>query len=166
MEHKEIDKIINSQIDLNKNNSNSVNYRIQILNSLLSAINSNEVKIYNALKKDLNKHEFESFLSEVLLVKREIKLFTRKLKKWSKRKKVKGSIFNFPSRNYLVPEPYGNVLIITPWNYPFQLSLTPLIGAVAAGNSVIIKPSELAPNTSSVLNELISSVFPKICLCN
>ena len=84
MERKEIDKIINSQIEFNKTNSNSVNYRIQILNSLLNTINKNEDKIYDALKKDLNKHEFESFLSEVLLVKREIKLFTRKLKKYQK----------------------------------------------------------------------------------
>ena len=88
-------------------------------------------------------------------------LFVRKLKKWSKKKKVKGSIFNWPSSNYLIPEPYGQVLIITPWNYPFQLSLTPLIGAVGSGNTVIIKPSELAPNTSSVLNELICNVFPQ-----
>jgi len=161
MDNKEIDIIINSQKEFNKTNSNSVNYRIQILNSLLKEISKTEDKIYEALKKDLNKHEFESFLSEVLLVKREIKLFLRKLRKWSKMKKVKGSIFNFPSSNYLIPEPYGQVLIITPWNYPFQLSLTPLIGAVGAGNSVIIKPSELAPNTSSVLKELIFNVFPQ-----
>ena len=161
MDNKEIDIIINSQKEFNKTNSNSVNYRIQILNSLLKEINKTENKIYDALKKDLNKHEFESFLSEVLLVKREIKLFLRKLRKWSKMKKVNGSIFNFPSSNYLIPEPYGQVLIITPWNYPFQLSLTPLIGAVGAGNSVIIKPSELAPNTSSVLKELIFNVFPQ-----
>ena len=134
-------------------------------NSLLKSIDRNEEKIYDALKKDLNKHEFESFLSEILLVKREIKLFTNKLNRWSKKKKVRGSIFNFPSKNYLVPEPYGNVLIITPWNYPFQLSLTPLIGAIAAGNSVIIKPSELAPNTSSVLKDLIESVFPRNLAC-
>ena len=165
MEHKEIDNIINSQIKFNKSNSNSVNYRIQILNSLLKSIEENEEKIYDALKKDLNKHEFESFLSEILLVKREIKLFTKKLKKWSKKKRVRGSIFNFPSKNYLVPEPYGNVLIITPWNYPFQLSLTPLIGAIAAGNTVVIKPSELAPNTSTVLRDLIESVFPRNLAC-
>ena len=165
MEYKVIDNIINSQVNFTKSNSNSVNYRIQILNSLLKSIDKNEEKIYSALKKDLNKHEFESFLSEILLVKREIKLFTKKLKNWSKKRKVSGSIFNFPSKNYLIPEPYGNVLIITPWNYPFQLSLTPLIGAIAAGNSVIIKPSELAPNTSSVLNELIESVFPRNLAC-
>jgi len=161
MKYKEIDYIINSQIKFTKTNSNSVNYRIQILNSLLKTISKNESKIYDALKKDLNKHEFESFLSEVLLVKQEIKLFTKKLKRWSRKKRVSGSIFNFPSKNYLIPEPYGNTLIITPWNYPFQLSLTPLIGAVAAGNTVIIKPSELAPNTSSVLKELVEAVFPQ-----
>ena len=105
------------------------------------------------------------FYPRYFLVKREIKLFTNKLNRWSKKKKVRGSIFNFPSKNYLVPEPYGNVLIITPWNYPFQLSLTPLIGAIAAGNSVIIKPSELAPNTSTVLKDLIESVFPRNLAC-
>ena len=160
MDYKDIDKVIESQVKFVKENSNSVDYRIQILNSLLDSIKENESKIYDALKEDLNKHEFESFLTEILLVKKEIKLFTKKLKSWSKKKRVKGSILNFPSKNYLIPEPYGNVLIITPWNYPFQLSLTPLIGAIAAGNVVIIKPSELAPSTSRVLKELIHSVFP------
>ena len=161
MDYKDIDKVIESQVKFVKENSNSVDYRIQILNSLLDSIKENESKIYDALKEDLNKHEFESFLTEILLVKKEIKLFTKKLKSWSKKKRVKGSILNFPSKNYLIPEPYGNVLIITPWNYPFQLSLTPLIGAIAAGNVVIIKPSELAPSTSRVLKELIHSVFPR-----
>ena len=161
MDYKDIDKVIESQVKFIKENSNSVNNRIQILNSLFISIKQNESKIYDALKEDLNKHEFESFLSEILLVKKEIKLFVRKLKNWSKKRKVKGSILNFPSHNYLIPEPYGNVLIITPWNYPFQLSLTPLIGAIAAGNAVVIKPSELAPATSKVLKELIDSVFPQ-----
>ena len=161
MDFKDIDKVIESQVKFVKDNSNSVSNRIQILNSLLISIKHNESKIYEALKQDLNKHEFESFLSEILLVKKEIKLFVRKLRSWSKKKRVSGSILNFPSGNYLIPEPYGNVLIITPWNYPFQLSLTPLIGAIAAGNAVIIKPSELAPATSRVLKELIDSVFPQ-----
>ncbi len=161
MNYKDIDKVIESQVKFIKENSNSVNNRIQILNSLLISIKQNESKIYDALKQDLNKHEFESFLSEILLVKKEIKLFVKKLKNWSKKKRVKGSILNFPSQNYLIPEPYGNVLIITPWNYPFQLSLTPLIGAIAAGNAVVIKPSELAPATSNILKGLIDSVFPQ-----
>ena len=160
MDYKDLDTVIESQVKFVKENSNSVSNRVNILNSLLLAIKHNESKIYRALKEDLNKHEFESFLTEILLVKKEIKLFIRKLKNWSKKKKVKGSILNFPSQNYLIPEPYGNVLIITPWNYPFQLSLTPLIGAIAAGNAVVIKPSELAPSTSRVLKELIDSVFP------
>ena len=160
MDYKDLDTVIESQVKFVKENSNSISNRVNILNSLLLAIKHNESKIYRALKEDLNKHEFESFLTEILLVKKEIKLFIRKLKNWSKKKRVKGSILNFPSQNYLIPEPYGNVLIITPWNYPFQLSLTPLIGAIAAGNAVVIKPSELAPSTSRVLKELIDSVFP------
>ena len=160
MDYKDLDTVIESQVKFVKENSNSISNRVNLLNSLLLAIKHNESKIYRALKEDLNKHEFESFLTEILLVKKEIKLFIRKLKNWSKKKRVKGSILNFPSQNYLIPEPYGNVLIITPWNYPFQLSLTPLIGAIAAGNAVVIKPSELAPSTSRVLKELIDSVFP------
>ena len=112
MDFKDIDKVIESQVKFVKDNSNSVSNRIQILNSLLISIKQNESKIYEALKQDLNKHEFESFLSEILLVKKEIKLFIRKLRSWSKKKTVSGSILNFPSRNYLIPEPYGNVLIM------------------------------------------------------
>ena len=86
MDYKDIDKVIESQVKFVKDNSNSVSNRIQILNSLLISIKHNESKIYEALKQDLNKHEFESFLSETLLVKKEIKLFVRKLRSWSKKK--------------------------------------------------------------------------------
>ena len=96
-----------------------------------------------------------------MLVNKELDIMIKNLKKWSKPKRIPSSLINFPSKDYLIPEPYGNVLMISPWNYPFQLSLTPLIGAVAAGNTVVLKPSESAPNTSKIINEIIDTVFPE-----
>ena len=93
MHYKDIDKVIISQEKFVRENSNSVSNRIQILNSLLISIKHNESKIYEALKQDLNKHEFESFLSEIFLVKKEIKLFVKKLRTWSKKKRVKALFF-------------------------------------------------------------------------
>ena len=161
MDESKINDIINSQKDFLDSNSNSLNSRVLLLKKLLINIKLFEEEIYEALSKDLSKAKFESFLTEILLVEKEIKLFIKKINKWSKDKKVKASILNFPSKNYLKPEPYGRVLIITPWNYPFQLSLTPLIGAFSSGNTVVIKPSELAPNTSAVLSRLIKETFPE-----
>jgi aldehyde dehydrogenase (NAD+) len=161
MDISKINDIINSQKDFLNKNSNTISSRILLLKKLLLNIKIFEDEIYEALSKDLRKAKFESFITEILLVEKEIKLFIKNLSKWSKDKKVKESILNFPSKNYLKPEPYGKVLIITPWNYPFQLSLTPLIGAFSSGNTVVIKPSELAPNTSSVLNRLIRETFPE-----
>ena len=161
MDISKINDIINSQKDFLNKNSNTISSRILLLKKLLLNIKIFEDEIYEALSKDLRKAKFESFITEILLVEKEIKLFIKNLSKWSKDKKVKASILNFPSKNYLKPEPYGKVLIITPWNYPFQLSLTPLIGAFSSGNTVVIKPSELAPNTSSVLNRLIRETFPE-----
>ena len=161
MDISKINDIINSQKDFLNKNSNTISSRILLLKKLLLNMQIFEDEIYQALSKDLSKAKFESFLTEILLVEKEIKLFIKNLSKWSKDKKVKPSILNFPSKNYLKPEPYGKVLIITPWNYPLQLSLTPLIGAFSSGNTVIIKPSELAPNTSSVLNRLIRETFPE-----
>ena len=161
METSKINDIISSQKYFLDSKSNTIESRIVLLKKLLTNIKLFEEEIYEALSKDLNKAKFESFLTEILLVEKEIKLFIKNLHRWSKDKKVKASILNFPSKNYLKPEPYGKVLIITPWNYPFQLSLTPLIGAFSSGNTVIIKPSELAPNTSSVLGQLIRETFPE-----
>jgi hypothetical protein len=128
---------------------------------LLLAVEENESAILEALKADLNKHATEAYISEISLVKGEIKFALKNLKKWTKVKKVKTPIIHWPSKSYLYSEPYGVVLIIAPWNYPFQLSFSPLVGAIAAGNCAIVKPSEFAKATSSVVNKLISSTFNK-----
>ena len=139
----------------------NVKKRIDYLKKLKKVLKEESQNIFDALYKDLKKSDFEAFTSETMLVNKELNIMINNLKQWSKPKRISSSLINFPSKDYLIPEPYGNILIISPWNYPFQLSLTPLIGAVAAGNTVILKPSESAPNTSKVIDEIISSIFPE-----
>ena len=94
------------------------------------------------------------------MVQKEIDAFIKNLKEWAAPKRVSGSLLNFPSQDFLLSEPYGTVLMISPWNYPFQLTMVPLVGAVGAGNTVVLKPSESAPHTSKVLIDILSAVFP------
>ncbi|MCF7560835.1 aldehyde dehydrogenase [Sabulilitoribacter multivorans] len=138
-----------------------VSFRLSLLKKLKSEIISNEKDIMDALYKDFKKSKFETFLSEYALVKSSLSLTIKNLKKWSKPKRIWPSILTFPSSDYIYKEPYGNVLIIAPWNYPFLLALEPLVMAVAAGNTVVLKPSELTSNTSKILTKIISNTFPK-----
>ena len=137
----------------------TTNFRIKALKALKSEIDSKESEIHNALYKDLKKSTFESMTSETVLVEKEISLMIKMLPLWSRPRRVKSSLINFPSRDFIKPEPYGVTLMISPWNYPFQLAITPLIGAVAAGNTVILKPSEHAPNTAGIIKEIIENIF-------
>lgn len=134
-------------------------FRLEQLRKLQTAIKAYEPSIMEALKLDLNKNEFESFASEIGILLEELFLALKHLPKWSKPKKVKTPFTHLGASSYSYPEPYGRALIIAPWNYPFQLAIAPLIGAMAAGNCAVIKPSELAPNTSSVLARMISETF-------
>lgn len=136
-----------------------VNYRINALRKLKTVIKRKEDDVYKALASDLGKSEFEAFLTEFQVITGELDKYIKKTKSWSKPRKIWPSIFNFPSRARRYPEPYGNVLIISPWNYPFQLAMAPLIGAVAAGNTVTLKPSEFSTATSQLLQEIIDEVF-------
>lgn len=135
------------------------NFRIMMLKKLKNVIYDNENIIYDALKKDLNKSEYESYMTEISMVYTEINYFLKNLKKLMKPRKVKTPITVFPANGYLYQEPYGNVLIIGPWNYPLQLTLAPLVGAIAGGNTAIIKTSELSPNTSMVIEKIIKEAF-------
>ena len=138
-----------------------INYRKQCLIKLLHAIEENENEIANALYKDFKKSEFEAYLTETFIVISELKHIIKNINKWAKPKMVLPSILNFPSLDYVYKEPYGKVLIISPWNYPFQLAVSPAIAAIAAGNSVTIKPSELTPNTSALIAKIFSNLFEK-----
>lgn len=139
----------------------NIKFRKECLIRLLFSIEENEARIIEALYKDFKKPEFEAVLTETNYVISDLKHTIKNLKCWSKPKRVLPSILNFPSTDFIYSEPYGKVLIIAPWNYPFQLALCPLIAAVAAGNSVVLKPSELTPNTSAIIDEIISKVFSK-----
>ena len=136
-----------------------IKYRIYYLKKLQEAILKKEKDILNALNKDLGKSETEAYMCEVGLSLSEISYFLKNLKTLSKEKTVPTSLANFPARSFIKFVPRGNTLIISPWNYPFLLSIEPLIDAIAAGNTVILKPSAYSPSTSNLVKELIESVF-------
>ena len=137
----------------------NINYRKESLKKLLYNILKYEDAIIEALYDDFKKPPFETVVTETSYVISELKYSIKNLQKWAKPKKVFPSIFNFPSKDYIYKEPYGKVLIIAPWNYPFQLALCPLISAVAAGNQVVLKPSELTPKTSEIIAKIIGLTF-------
>ncbi|PQV45042.1 aldehyde dehydrogenase (NAD+) [Jejuia pallidilutea] len=138
-----------------------IQYRLSLLKALKSEILKKEQEILDALNTDFKKSEFESYISEFALVISELNLAIKHIKNWAKPKRVSASLLTFPSKDYIYKEPYGTVLIIAPWNYPFLLALEPLIMAIAAGNTVVLKPSELTQNTSNILTQIIKNVFPE-----
>ena len=157
MKIKEIHKI--QQDFFKTQQTKNIEYRISSLKKFLAVLKEEDQAVLSALKSDLGKPEFEAYLSEYNVVVTETKVMIKKLASWSLPKRVKSSLLNFPSKDYLIPEPYGCLLQISPWNYPFQLSLTSLIGAVAAGNTVVLKPSEYAPKTAELLADIIRKSF-------
>ncbi|WMV34468.1 hypothetical protein MTR67_027853 [Solanum verrucosum] len=133
----------------------SYEWRVSQLKALFKIAENHEKEITDALYSDLSKPELEAFIHEISMMKTACKLALKELKRWMKPEKVKTSLTSFPSSAEIVPEPLGVVLVISAWNYPFLLSLDPVIGAIAAGNAVVLKPSEIAPATSSVLAKLL-----------
>lgn len=139
----------------------NVDYRIKNLKKLNDIIKKNEDKILNELKKDLGKSNFEGYVTEVGILYDDINFHIKNVKKWSSEEKRKSPIVYYPSKSYIYKEPYGVTLIIGPFNYPFQLVIAPLIGAISAGNTAIIKPSENSRNIALLLEKLINENFPK-----
>ncbi len=133
--------------------------RKKLLKKLGAEISSREDAICDALYADFKKPRFETLIAETQFVLAELNYMIRHLELWVRPERVSASLLNFPSADRIYKEPYGSVLIISPWNYPFQLTLMPLIAAVAAGNTVVLKPSELTPNTSGVIRDLVAAVF-------
>ncbi|KAA6450107.1 aldehyde dehydrogenase [Bacillus atrophaeus] len=134
--------------------------RLDALRNIKQAIKTYEADVLSALYQDLHKSEHEAYTTEIGIVLKEISFVMKRLRKWAKPKKVKTPLTHIGSQSVMIPEPYGTVLVIAPWNYPFQLALSPLIGAIAAGNTVIVKPSEYTPAVSAVLSSIIRDVFP------
>jgi aldehyde dehydrogenase (NAD+) len=137
----------------------SLDFRIAQLQKLKKAIQSNEKLVMEALYKDLHKSEFESYATEIGYLYDSIGNFIKNMRKWAKVKRVKTSIVHFHSKSYIYPEPFGTVLIVGPFNYPFQLIFEPLVGAIAAGNCAVVKTSEYTPNVANAVNKIINENF-------
>ncbi len=137
-----------------------VSFRRNQLKALYGSLITYEKEVIEAMRKDLGKGEFEAYLTEIAVVKSEIRHAIKNVRYWARAKSLPFNINSFPSKNYLHPQPFGLSLIISPWNYPLNLLLTPLIGAIAAGNCAILKPSEYAPNVSGLVREMVNETFP------
>ena len=157
----DISNLENLRNYFNGGNTQSYAFRKEQLNKLKSSILKHEQDLYDALYTDLKKSPEEVWVTETGMVISELNTAIKKLGKWMKPKRVSTNLLNLPSRSRIHSEPLGIVLIIAPWNYPFQLLINPLIGAIAAGNCVVLKPSEFAPATDAVMKKIIEETFPK-----
>ena len=154
-----LDELLQKQKDyFRTGETRDIEFRISKLKRLKKAIKIYEQKVLEALRKDLGKPEQESFFSEVGGIYASIDLFVKNIAKWTKARAVNTPIVQY-GESYIEYEPYGSVLIIVPFNYPFQLAMEPLIGAIASGNTVVVKPSELAPETEKVISDIIREAF-------
>ena len=137
-----------------------VQQRIENLKKLQEAVKNNEEEICRALTEDLGKSDFEGFMCEVGLVQTEISYMIRHTRKFAREHTVLTPLAQFASRSYKKPFPYGNTLIMSPWNYPFLLTIDPLVDAIAAGNTAVVKPIAYSPATSAVIEKIIGECFP------
>lgn len=137
----------------------NIDFRLNALKKLKSTIIKYETDINKAIEKDLGKSAFESYMCETGLVLSEISYMQKHLRSFAREKNVHTPLAQFQSRSFKKPSPYGVVLIMSPWNYPFLLTLDPLVDALAAGNTVVLKPSAYSPHTSEIICRLISECF-------
>lgn len=151
--------IENQRAYFNSGATKSLAFRKQQLKQFELAIKSNEQRLHDAIFADFKKSAFDNYTNELSLVYTEIKHALKNLKEWSRKQRVDTNLINFPAKSYILPEPLGVTLVIGAWNYPYQLSLGPAVSAIAAGNTVVIKPSELPANTSRVMAEIIAENF-------
>lgn len=151
--------IILQQNYFNSNATKDIDFRITMLRKLYHLIQTNEKEIAAALYQDLSKSDYEAYLTEIGIVLSEISTLLRHIRKWAKPKRVATPLALFPSSSRLYQEPYGVVLVMSPWNYPFQLALAPVAGAIAAGNCVLIKGSQSSAATTALLKRLINEHF-------
>ncbi|MBF9300790.1 aldehyde dehydrogenase [Staphylococcus epidermidis] len=153
------DKFNNSKAFFNTHKTKNLKFRKQQLKLLSKNIKNHENELLDALYKDLGKSKVEAYATEIGMLLKSIKLMRKELKNWSKTKQTDTPLYLFPTKSYIKKEPYGTVLIIGPFNYPVQLVFEPLIGAIAAGNTAIVKPSELTPHVAIVIKDIIENTF-------
>ena len=157
----DLDQLLQSQREFFRSGATlPVDYRIAMLRKLRSAIERHEEEIGAALKGDLGKSDFEGFMCEIGLVKSELSYMIRHTRRFASKRGVHTPLAQFASASYQQPSPYGNVLIMSPWNYPFLLTIDPLADAIAAGNTAVVKPSAYSPATSAVIARMIAECFP------
>lgn len=162
MNAQQLDILIQSQRGFfNSGETRNVSFRLSALKKLHSAICQHEQNLVNALKQDLGKSEFESYETEIGMALNELSLHIRKLKSWAAPKTKPTPLMLFPAKSRIYSEPFGHVLIMAPWNYPFLLLFQPLIGAISAGNTVLLKTSDYVPTVASVMQQLIRETFPE-----
>jgi aldehyde dehydrogenase (NAD+) len=145
----------------NSNATKPIEFRIAQLQKLKTVLESNEDRLQEAIYKDYGKRSFDTFLTELFVVYDELKTAIRDLQEWAQIKQVNTNRLNAPAKSYIIPEPLGVSLIIGPWNYPYQLSLGPVVAAIAAGCTVVLKPSELTVNSSALVAKLITDNFDR-----
>lgn len=143
----------------NTNKTKDIDFRIAQLKKLESVLKANQSLMDEAIYKDFKKDSFENYATELALIFHEIKNYIKNIRTWSRRFRVKTDLANIPSKSYIIPEPLGVTLVIGAWNYPYQLSLLPMVAAIAAGNTVIVKPSELSLNSSHAMAKIINENF-------
>jgi aldehyde dehydrogenase (NAD+) len=156
----EIKSILSAQKEFfETGRTKNIAFRARQLEILQHAIAAYEERILKALNEDLSKSAYEGYLTEVGIILDEIRFIKRHLSSWAKPRRVRTPYYHFPASSYVYPQPYGVALIISPWNYPFQLTVSPLIGSIAAGNCSVVKPSEFAPHTAQVIGDMMQAHF-------
>jgi aldehyde dehydrogenase (NAD+) len=154
-------QIIRRQADFfNTNQTREIRFRIEQLKKIKLLLKSNEKELYQAIYNDFRKSSHETYVTELSLIYNEIDEAISKLPQWSAQKRIRTNLVNLPGKSFIIPEPLGVCLVIGAWNYPYLLTLSPLVSAIAAGNTSIIKPGELASETSSFMANLINENFP------
>lgn len=161
MDSTEIKNVVNAQRKFFQTGATlPVKYRVEALKKLKANILANQNELYAAIQSDLGKSEFESFMCEVGMVLTELTYMIKHTKKFAKDVTKPTPLTNFPAHSFVKTSPYGNVLIMSPWNYPFLLTIEPLVDAIAAGNTAVVKPSAYSPATSAAMEKLLKETFP------
>ncbi len=156
----QIEKLVNSQKEyFHTNETFDISFRIRMLRKLYHSIQNHEADILKALQTDLGKSATEAYMCEVGMTLSELSYQIKHIRKWSRNKTYPTGLANFPAKSFTVREPYGCVLIMSPWNYPFMLCMEPLVGALAAGNCCVVKPSAYSSATSAIIKLIIEEVF-------
>lgn len=154
--------ITNQRTYFNTHATKGIDFRRRQLKILEKALKQNEAVLHDAIYKDFKKSEFDNYSTELSLLYKDIKEARKMIFKWARREKVSTGLLNFPASSYIISEPLGVCLIIGAWNYPYQLSFAPAIAAIAAGNTVVLKPSELPSNTAAAISKIIKENFDPV----